>query len=536
MSLSLVLKPRVLRTYDSDAASYITAVESADNQALESGIKEAINEFVVGCKVRGIWDAIKSCCLLCGARTLNGAIVPLKGSAPILTDFVGDYNRETGLRRTSGSFNINRNNNADPADNKHVAIYPTSLDYGSSVSNFRALLTASTAAGSTSFALNSSGLNAKVNTTLNLIANEPVISGNLIGISVLNSSTSQLLYNNIIGTKNIDIITPVNISMALFAGSGVSTSLSRISYYSVGERLDLRLLKQVVDIFNERLRAISYPTSLHPEARNWISIAETNNQPKITATLAGALNTFCNSIDSANLRNKFYRLNLFCGPTLETALLPLYKGPTFSGVQYGNFIERSINFASNNYSELGLLGNGTSAYLDPGVLTSTINTLYPSIHFSVYGNNIPSSPLNKAFIFTGTGSGGSNYALCQGRFSTQWTNHIAGEWNNGGIYEDISSSKFGMKIISRTATNLVKLYSNGLYVGQSTTSLTSPPEAIPSSQTIRLFTIQIQGTPPSSFIDLRASGYSMGLGMDDGEAEAYYNIMQAFQTTLGRQV
>ena len=83
---------------DTDAAAYIAAVEAADGQPLEDAVKTAINSFVVGCKADGIWTALKASCILAGARTLTGALVPLVGTAPTNFNFVsGDYNRETGL-------------------------------------------------------------------------------------------------------------------------------------------------------------------------------------------------------------------------------------------------------------------------------------------------------------------------------------------------------------------------------------------------------------------------------------------------------
>jgi hypothetical protein len=64
-------------TYDEDAGNYIQAVETADAQALEPATRKAINNFVIGCKQDGIWEAIKASCILAGARTLDGALVPL---------------------------------------------------------------------------------------------------------------------------------------------------------------------------------------------------------------------------------------------------------------------------------------------------------------------------------------------------------------------------------------------------------------------------------------------------------------------------
>ena len=111
---------------DPDAARYITAVEAADGELLEGGVAFAISNFIVGCKLDGIWDAIKACCILAGARTLSGALVPLVGTAPTNFNFVaGDYNRETGLVGDGSTkyLDSNRNNNADPQNSQHLSVY-----------------------------------------------------------------------------------------------------------------------------------------------------------------------------------------------------------------------------------------------------------------------------------------------------------------------------------------------------------------------------------------------------------------------------
>jgi phage-related protein len=74
---------------DGNAAAYIAAVEAADGQTLEAGVKIAISNFVAGCKTDGTWNAIKASCILAGARTLSGALVPLAGTAPTNFNFWG---------------------------------------------------------------------------------------------------------------------------------------------------------------------------------------------------------------------------------------------------------------------------------------------------------------------------------------------------------------------------------------------------------------------------------------------------------------
>lgn len=111
---------------DPDANTYLAAVQAADGQLLEPDVRIAVNNFIVGCKTDGIWSAIKASCILAGARTLNGALVPLVGTAPTNFNFVdGDYNRETGLVGDGSTkyLDSNRNNDADPQDSKHISVY-----------------------------------------------------------------------------------------------------------------------------------------------------------------------------------------------------------------------------------------------------------------------------------------------------------------------------------------------------------------------------------------------------------------------------
>jgi hypothetical protein len=119
---------RFAPAYDTDAQTYITAVETADGQALETAVKDAINTFVVGCKADSIWTAIKASCILAGARTLAGALVPLVGTAPTNVNFVsGDYNRKNGLtgNRTTKYINSNRASNASLQNDLHFCVYLT---------------------------------------------------------------------------------------------------------------------------------------------------------------------------------------------------------------------------------------------------------------------------------------------------------------------------------------------------------------------------------------------------------------------------
>lgn len=239
-------------TYDEDAGNYIQAVETADGQVLESATRKAINNFVIGCKQDGIWDAIKASCILSGARTLAGALVPLVGTAPTNYNFVaGDYNRNTGLVG-DGSTKYLDSGYAFPTslqNNCHVSAYFSSVD------------TVGVAAGAYGDAsaqgtyLQSRGARLYQAAGATFAPSDTTTLG-FRGIS--RSSSALFLYRRA-GTNETANIASLAVShqnQGVFArrrntGSYDSFGDPRLSFYSIGESLDLAKLDgRVTDLIN----------------------------------------------------------------------------------------------------------------------------------------------------------------------------------------------------------------------------------------------------------------------------------------------
>lgn len=116
-------------------------------------------------------------------------------------------------------------------------------------------------------------------------------------------------------------------------------------------------------------------SGVHPEAAAWRS-AVVANGGSVSASTMKAVSKFCADIDKAGLRDRFYRLNLFCGSNLNAVLVPLYRGPSRTGTQYGNATDTNNGpFVSGDYAEnSGLKGNGSSKYLETGVAMTFLGT------------------------------------------------------------------------------------------------------------------------------------------------------------------
>jgi hypothetical protein len=234
-----------LQNLDPDASAYIDAVALVEDGYTEPGVQRAINDFVLGCKADGIWTAIKASCILAGAGTLAGALVPLVGTAPTSFDFVpGDYNRKTGLMGNGSTkyLNSNRNNNADPRDNNHNACWVSSPDIGalmaSSSSNSgqnyldMPTLTASRFYSRTS--LGSASITGAI--AAGLYGHRRSVSSSYLGFCPQGSATFTAS-SQAAETRPVFLYTRSN-DGAVFS----LWSTARLAFYSIGESLDLALL------------------------------------------------------------------------------------------------------------------------------------------------------------------------------------------------------------------------------------------------------------------------------------------------------
>lgn len=96
-------------------------------------------------------------------------------------------------------------------------------------------------------------------------------------------------------------------------------------------------------------------TGFHPEAQGWRNRVIANGGTVSGSTL-NAVSKFCRDIDAAGIRNRFYRLNLFCGNNLNACLVPLYRGTSLGGSQLGGSTDTNANFVSGDYTETGASG------------------------------------------------------------------------------------------------------------------------------------------------------------------------------------
>jgi len=270
----------------------------------------------------------------------------------------------------------------------------------------------------------------------------------------------------------------------------------------------------------------------HPEAADWANRVRTNGGTVSGSTLV-AVSRFCRAIDAAGIRDRFYRLNLFCGTGLNAALVPLYRGPTRTGAQFGNTTDSNNGpFVSGDYMETGagagLTGNGTSKSLDTGYLANTLAA--SNSHFGV-GLLATDSMATADRTLMGAWNGSNNVFELRGRdrgglvplAATMTRFATAGD----RFGDDITASSLAVgNIVAAWPT----MYRNGVSSGTDATS----SQDFPAATKVYVFNLNNNNAGVTNYTNARLGWYSIGATMTSAQALSYHNALAAFNTALSR--
>ena len=245
---------------DPDAAAYITAVETTDGQALEEKVKIAIDNFVLGCKADGIWGAIKASCILAGARTLSGALVPLVGAEPTKNGTEGgwNYNRKTGLQGngTDNYIDSGRSYTADPQNNFHLSVLVSTAHQSSETVGMYIGGQGTDSNHCNDIYRFGSDLYFRNRSTNASIGTGAGAQTGFLGSSRSASASFTRRYNSVnaaISENSVALSTSQDLFVFARNLNGTPNALSsgRLAFYSIGESLDLaRLDARVTDLIN----------------------------------------------------------------------------------------------------------------------------------------------------------------------------------------------------------------------------------------------------------------------------------------------
>jgi len=274
-------------------------------------------------------------------------------------------------------------------------------------------------------------------------------------------------------------------------------------------------------------------SGVHPEANAWRT-AVVANGGSVSASTMKAVSKFCADIDAAGIRDKFYRLNLFAGTGLNACLVPLYRGQSRTGTQYGNTTDTNTNFVSGDYVETGASGGLK------GLRTSTkrLETGLAPAEFSGHNFHVSSYECATSDSSYDNSLGAYRVANSAG-FSFGTTDNTTlfdfGQVNNA--IRLTATPPNGHILGTQTGNRTGAIFRNG--VSASTTYLGGANTSSDWSLVtwgITVFCDQSAAGSFGQYSSARLGGYSLGLSMTGTQASAFYAAMNAFQTSLTRNV
>jgi hypothetical protein len=271
----------------------------------------------------------------------------------------------------------------------------------------------------------------------------------------------------------------------------------------------------------------------HPEAKAWRAAVQSAGGSVSTSTFF-AVSRFCVDIDKAGIRSKFRRLNLFCGnsdASLVAVRVPLYRGESRAGTQYGNAIDTNVNFVEGDYAEAtGLTGNGTSKYLNTGFNVDQLPGA-ANCHIASYirgTQDIASARTLMGVLFNGVTDRYRLFLQLSGSSAPNYGIQTELGKANSAIANNRTNTNGGLLIASRTSTTSLTLYDDAVSIGTNAVSTAETTGAAP------FFVFARNG--PTEYYNGIMAAYSIGAGMSGAEVTSYYTALQAFQTALSRNV
>lgn len=233
----------------------------------------------------------------------------------------------------------------------------------------------------------------------------------------------------------------------------------------------------------------------------------------LNATEESAIQNLCIALKDANIWGSLKAIYPMVGASAAACAQNL-KSSSFTGTFNGTL----------TYASSGVTPNGTSGYLDTNLQMDT-NLSVNSNHISYYSRT--PDAINSKFDYGAIqGSNPAHYGVF--RYVGDMAFFVNGHETGTQWIDTPNSNGSGFFISNRQSSNIFKAVRNSSILATNTTTNTG---GMPS---INMYIMRVNG---SNLYGIRECAFaSIGDGLSDTQAADFYTAVQAFQTTLGRQV
>jgi len=231
------------------------------------------------------------------------------------------------------------------------------------------------------------------------------------------------------------------------------------------------------------------------------------------ATQQSAINTLVNDLKAAGIWTKMKAVYPMVGGTATSHRFNLV-----------NPLQYNLTFAGGwTHSSNGALPNGSTGYADTFFIPSVNGMSLNSAHIRYYSRTNTSALMVEMGIYDAE-TYSSTLLLLRN------VNTASIRMNNLTLIDYSNTDSLGLHISNRTASNVITGWKNGIKKITSAVASTVLP-----ANPIYIGAFR-DGIGINYYSSKECAFSTIGDGLTDAEATTFYNAVQAFQTTLGRQV
>ena len=280
-----------------------------------------------------------------------------------------------------------------------------------------------------------------------------------------------------------------------------------------------------------RLRNIEFLASLTPPTTGgiWANQVVANGGARPSSTSINAVTAFVSGLVADGLTSKMIAVCPFAPDSLIAALTPIPALTTAGNDPWTNH-----NFVSGDLTANGLVGDGSSKYLDTG--------LAPAVIFSTNGNagltlyvfqNVSEAKLDfsvqnnvgaDTFELYPPRSGDGGFFACWSEVASDLVTGTLPNLFNGYISGNRTSTGFAQMTRANSGTPHAVAGTNTTAVAHSHSSVTS---------NLFVFTGNNSGSPFNLYSSKRLSFAAVHLGLTTSDSNNFFNRIQTLRTSFG---
>ena len=519
--------PVVVSGNDTDAQAFIAAAGITDTTQIN-----AINTLVLNFKNYGIWSKMKAIYPFVGG-TANTHKFNLKNpadsNAAFRLGFYGgmthDSNGVSFGGTNGGAFTYFNAFTNQTKNNLHLSLYTrTRPTRGADVNDIN-MFSGYAASGWTTLRATSNSGNFEYFSTSYTAEGVAVLnSSTSVGFSLgsRTSSTAIKYYKNTIsvsGTGAVHNDDFKNAELTLNGNALNAYSAGQYAFASLGDGLtdaEAANFYTAVQTFQTTLgRQVGVPIVADTDAQAFLNAAVITN-----TTQASAVNTLVLNLKTYGLWTKMKAIYPFVGGTANTHKFNL-KNPADSNAAFRLGFYGGMTHDSNGVSFGGSNG-GAYTYFN-----AFTNQAKNDLHLSAYARTRPTRLANANDISLNTTYAAAGWTTLRATSNSGGYDYFGTSDTAAGV-ASLTTTAVGFSLGSRTSATTIKCYKNSTSASGNGASHTA--DFVNGELTLN-------GNNAGGYYSAANYAFvSIGNGLTDAEAANFYIAVQAYQTTLGRQV